>query len=61
MTNLNFEVMTTKELRAYVLEHRDDQEAINILANRIEATGTKLNSPDQLPEIIERKRQQNQS
>ncbi len=60
MTNPNFETMTTKDLRAYVLEHRDDQDAINALANRVEATGIRLESPDQLPEIIERKRQQNQ-
>lgn len=60
MSNPNFETMTTKQLRTYVLEHRDDQEAINALANRVEATGIKLESPDQLPEIIELKRQQNQ-
>jgi hypothetical protein len=58
MNNLNFDAMTTKELRAYVLEHRDNQQAINALANRIEATGTRLESPDQLPVIIERKQQQ---
>ncbi len=58
MNNLNFETMTTKELRAYVLEHRDNQQAINALANRIEATGIRLEFPDQLPVIIERKRQQ---
>ncbi len=60
MTNPNFETMTTKDLRAYVLEHRDDRDAINALANRVEATGIRLESPDQLPEIIERRRQQNQ-
>ncbi|MBD2770936.1 DUF6887 family protein [Iningainema tapete] len=60
MSNPNFLSMTTRQLRAYVLEHRDDQEAINALATRVEATGIKLDSPDQLPEIIELKRQQNQ-
>jgi hypothetical protein len=58
MSSLNFEAMTMKELRAYVLEHRDNQQAISALANRVEATGTKLESPDQLPLIIERKQQQ---
>lgn len=58
MSSLNFETMTMKELRAYVLEHRDNQQAISALANRVEATGTKLESPDQLPLIIERKQQQ---
>ena len=60
MSSPNFESMTTKQLRAYVLEHRDDQEAIHALANRVEATGVKLDSLDQLPEVIERKRQQSQ-
>lgn len=60
MTNPNFETMTTKELRTYVLEHRDDQEAINALANRVEATGVKLEFPDQLPDVIERQRQKKQ-
>jgi hypothetical protein len=49
MSNPNFEAMTTKELRAYVLEHRDDQLAIYELANRVEASGIRLKSLDELP------------
>ncbi len=30
----NFETMTRQELKAYVLKHRDDQEALNILMSR---------------------------
>ena len=30
----NFEKMTRKELKAYVLAHRDDQEAIDLLMSR---------------------------
>lgn len=60
MSNPNFEAMTTKELRAYVLEHRDDQLAIYELANRVEASGIRLKSIDELPQIIERGRQENQ-
>jgi hypothetical protein len=60
MNNLNFEAMTTRELRAYVLEHREDQQAIYELANRVEANGTRLKSIDELPEIIERGHQKNQ-
>lgn len=58
MTSPNYEVMTTKQLRAYILEHRDDQNAINALANRIEANGVKLDSPEQLPSVIRRHQEQ---
>ena len=60
MTNPNFETMTTKKLQTYILEHRDDQEAKNALANRVEATGVKLEFPEQLPDIIESQRQKKQ-
>lgn len=30
----NFETMSTKELRAYILTHREDTEALNALFNR---------------------------
>jgi hypothetical protein len=60
MSSPNFESMTTKELRTYVLQHRDDQAAIHALANRVEATGVKLDSLDELPFVIERKQQQSQ-
>ncbi len=30
----NFETMTRQELKAYVLTHRDDREAIDLLMNR---------------------------
>jgi hypothetical protein len=49
-----------KELQAYVLDHRDDQLAISALVNRVEANGVRLKSIDELTELIERKRQQNQ-
>lgn len=54
MTSPNYEAMTTKQLRTYVLEHRDDQNAINALASRVEANGIKLDSPEQLPDVIKR-------
>ena len=31
---LNFETMTRKELKAYVLAHRDDREALDLLMSR---------------------------
>ena len=58
MTSPNYEAMTTKQLRSYVLEHRDDQNAINVLASRVEANGIKLDSPEQLPDVIRREREQ---
>ena len=33
----NFNAMTRKELRAYVLEHRDDAEAISVIVEKIKA------------------------
>jgi hypothetical protein len=32
MSNLNFQTMSRKELHAYVLAHRDDQEAFYIVS-----------------------------
>ncbi|MCC5600844.1 MULTISPECIES: hypothetical protein [Nostoc] len=58
MTSPNYEAMTTKELRTYVLAHRDDQNAINALANRVETNGVKLDSPEQLPDVIRRQQEQ---
>ncbi|RAM49099.1 MAG: hypothetical protein C6Y22_24640 [Hapalosiphonaceae cyanobacterium JJU2] len=58
MTSPNYEAMTTKQLRTYVLEHRDDQNAINALASRVEANGVKLESPEQLPDVIRRQQEQ---
>jgi hypothetical protein len=34
MTKPNFSSMTRKELRDYILEHRDDDDAIEALINR---------------------------
>ena len=36
----NFQVITIKELKKYVLEHRDDQEAFHTLIDRIEQQST---------------------
>lgn len=37
MTQPNFDAMTRKELRAYLLKHRDDQDAVHAMALRIDA------------------------
>ncbi len=38
--NLNFAEMDIKLLRAYVLEHRDDDEAFYMLADRLKANSS---------------------
>lgn len=63
---LNFEIMTRKELRAYILEHRDDDEAFRIYIDRITAEpATEIypapQSIDDLkhfPELLEKNQQQ---
>ncbi len=52
----NFASMATEELRKYVLEHHEDDEAFYELSDRVRANGKPLNI-DELPEIIQRKRQ----
>jgi len=51
----NFNAMTRKELRAYVLEHRDDAEAISVIVEKIKADpNTHWYEPedtDRFPEI----------
>ncbi|NJP10213.1 MAG: hypothetical protein HC866_12645 [Leptolyngbyaceae cyanobacterium RU_5_1] len=57
MTKPNFAGMTKAELRAYVLEHREDAEAFYILMDKLNAEpGTKIDSMEHLIELIEAKR-----
>jgi hypothetical protein len=52
---LDFDAMTRKELRAYILQHRDDGDAIHAMVLKIEADpNTKWYAPedaDRFPEI----------
>ncbi|MEO1427529.1 MAG: hypothetical protein AAFS12_02595 [Cyanobacteria bacterium J06632_19] len=58
MTNKpNFTKMSTSELRAYVLKHRQDNDAFYALADRIKEHGKPLDI-EELPEIIQRQQQQ---
>jgi hypothetical protein len=59
MTKPDFKTMPKADLRAYVLQHPDDNEAFYELSDRIKANAKPLN-PDDLPEIIQRKRQGNE-
>lgn len=66
MMKPNFEAMTQKELIAYILEHRDENEAFRVLMDRAHAdTDAKFypapKSIDDLkhfPELLEKRRQQ---
>ena len=58
MTKPNFKTMSKSDLRAYVLQHPDDNEAFYELSDRIRANAKPLNI-DKLPEIIQHKRSSN--
>jgi hypothetical protein len=42
----DFEAMTKAELRAYVLEHREDEEALRSLMSRRNPNAVQYNFPD---------------
>ena len=55
MTKPNFEAMSKEELRAYVLTHRNDAEAIRALFSRRDPNATWYGndlSPEETQEII---------
>ena len=57
----NFETMNKAQLRAYVLEHREDQEALRALMSRRDPNGVRYNFPnteqgrEQIKAVIKRK------
>lgn len=61
MSKLDFKAMNRKELHAYVLTHRDDEEAFYAYVDRLDAEATwiempPLESPEDLenyPEFLE--------
>jgi len=69
MTKPNFQVMSQKELQAYVLAHRDDQEAFYVYLDKLHTEANwvempALQSPDDLenyPEFLERVRNGSES
>jgi hypothetical protein len=52
--NPNFEQMTIKQLRAYILAHRDDEEAIHALAMRLRNEG-KTGTVDEFLEDVKQR------
>ncbi len=57
MNKPNFREMTRKQLRDYIL-HRGDTEAIHALALHVQSNGKRLNSGDELQQVIQEKRNQ---
>lgn len=57
----NFETMNKAQLRAYVLEHREDQEALRALMSRRDPNGVQYDFPnteegrEQTKAVIKRK------
>jgi len=54
----NFDQMSIQELRSYVLQHRNDNDAIHALGQRIHKEGKRLNSIEELESHIQEKRRQ---
>jgi hypothetical protein len=59
----NFQLMTIQELKAYLLEHRNDTEAFHALMDKIK-TGTNLDfysiaDANRFPELLEQSRKIN--
>jgi hypothetical protein len=55
MTKPNFTTMTILELRAYVLEHRNDQDAFYALSDRIHEEGVLVESDQHFRQLIQAK------
>jgi hypothetical protein len=58
MNKPNFREMTRKQLRDYILKNRGDREAIHALALHVQSNGKRLNSVDELQQVIQEKRNQ---
>jgi hypothetical protein len=55
MTKPNFATMTILELRAYVQEHRNDQEVFHALSDRIHEEGVLVESDEHFRQLIQAK------
>jgi len=69
MSKPNFKAMSQKDLQAYVLAHRDDQEAFYAYIDKLHAEATWIEMPplesaedlDNYPEFVERIRKNSDS
>jgi len=55
MSKPNFAAMPIAALKAYVLNHRTNDEAFDALADRVHTEGVELQSLEHLTELIETK------
>lgn len=46
MSKPDFSTMTTKKLKTYVLQHRDDDDAVHALVNRVQQNGVLVESDE---------------
>jgi gamma-glutamylcyclotransferase (GGCT)/AIG2-like uncharacterized protein YtfP len=58
VTKPDYKAMTQQELRQYILNHRDDSDAVHEAVLRVQQYGTTLNSVDELKQFVEEKRRQ---
>lgn len=67
MSQPNFEAMSRKELRAYILEHRDDEYAFRVYLDRITAEATdsvvypapqSIDDLNHFPQLLEKHRKE---
>jgi gamma-glutamylcyclotransferase (GGCT)/AIG2-like uncharacterized protein YtfP len=58
VTKPDYKAMTQQELRQYILNHRDDSDAVHEAVLRVQEYGTTLNSVDELRQFVEEKRRQ---
>jgi alkyl sulfatase BDS1-like metallo-beta-lactamase superfamily hydrolase len=56
MIKPNFAAMSNEELKTYVLQHRDDDDALHELTVRVKTQGKRLNSIKELKQVIQEKR-----
>lgn len=69
MMQPNFEEMTRKELIAYILEHRDEDEAFRVLMDKAHADPNvefypapqSIDDLKHFPELLKKRRQQRQA
>lgn len=63
MTKPNFATMTKPELKAYLLEHRNDTEAFHALMDKVTSEPNQqfytLEEADKLQELVQRRRSTN--
>jgi hypothetical protein len=58
VTKPDYKAMTQQELRQYILNRRDDSDAVHEAVLRVQQYGTTLNSVDELKQFVEEKRRQ---